>query len=295
MASYAELLKVAAGADVPVLLLGESGSGKEVAARAVHAASARAEGPFIPLNCGAIPANLEESVLEGSERGSFTGATNARPGLVRAAAKGTLFLDEIGELPLASQARLLRILQERTVLPIGAHREIPVDFRLICATNRDLPELVSKGRFREDLLFRINVFPVRLPPLRNRLEELEKIADDLWETLEFESGNSGWKRRLSTAELAELKTYQWPGNIRQLKNVLQRYHLLKPCRVPLRQILSEERETYFAEEKPAQKRRHAPEKSVIERTLRECGFNKSRAARELGISRGSLCYQLREE
>lgn len=294
MASYAELLKVAAGADVPVLLLGESGSGKEVAAHAIHSASGRAKGPFIALNCGAIPSNLEESVLEGSERGSFTGATSARPGLVRAAAGGTLFLDEVGELPLASQARLLRILQERTVLPIGAHQEIPVDFRLICATNRDLPRLVSNGKFREDLLFRINVFPVRLPPLRKRLGELEKIAADLWEALEAEGRSSSWQRQLSSAELAELKAYKWPGNIRQLKNVLQRYHLLKPCKIPLAQILSEERETYSPGDEPAKKRARAPEKSVIERTLRECGFNKSLAARELGISRGSLCYQLRD-
>ena len=168
MQEMMRLLTIAAKSDIPVLLCGESGTGKEVAARKLHELSPRAPGPFIAVNCGALSAGLVESLFEGACRGAFTGAVCDRVGFVRAADGGTLFLDEIGELPLESQTRLLRILQEKSVTPVGSERSISVNFRLVCATHRDLDESVRAGSFREDLFFRLNVFPVRLPPLRKR-------------------------------------------------------------------------------------------------------------------------------
>ncbi len=291
MQNFKEMLQIASDVDIPVLLLGESGSGKEVAARALHERSARHTGPFIALNCGAIPANLTESILEGAEKGSYTGALNSQMGVVRAAARGTLFLDEIGDFPLESQARLLRILQEKAVLPIGAYREIPVDFRLVCATHRDLASLVRQGLFREDLYFRLNAFPIHLPPLRNRKEEFQEIADSVWEELNLTFGLK--KEPLTSEEIKLLKKYRWPGNVRQLKNVLQRYYLLKQFSHTLESVLNEEfpfRTNGLAE---TCRKRCFPSLAELEKTLLECDNNKTRAAQKLGISRGSLCYRLR--
>lgn len=292
MAHFKQLLEIAAKADIPVLILGESGCGKEVAARNLHKNSLRQNGPFIALNCGAIPQNLIESILEGSERGAFTGATADKTGVVRAAEGGTLFLDEIGELPLQSQARLLRILQEKKVLPVGSHREIPVNFRLICATNRHLPTLVQRGEFREDLFFRLNVFPINLPPLRERGKEIECIVKSVWQSVETENAERKWNRELTLQEINHLQEYHWPGNIRQLKNILLRYHLLHPCNVSLETLLAEEHANYSVKE-TIKKRNKAPEAHILTKTLHDCGNNKSLTARKLGISRGSLCYQLR--
>ena len=179
MNRHESMLRIAASSDISVLLLGESGSGKEVAARFVHAHSKRAGGPFIALNCGAIAKGLTESILEGHRKGAFTGASEERLGVVRSADHGTLFLDEIGEMPFETQCKLLRILQERAVMPLGSCDSLPVDFRLICATNRDLRAEVHAGRFREDLYFRLNVFPVKIPPLRER-EDFATIAQEIW-------------------------------------------------------------------------------------------------------------------
>lgn len=295
MSNFKDLLSIAASADVPVLILGESGSGKEVAAKTLHAQSSRAKGPFIALNCGAIPQNLVESILEGSERGAYTGATTDKIGAVRAADGGSLFLDEIGELPLHSQARLLRILQEKKVLPVGAFREIPVNFRLICATHRHLPTLVKRGDFREDLFFRLNVFPIHLPPLRERQAEIPNIISSIWEKIEEENLNQKWNRNLNTEEISKLKDYHWPGNIRQLQNILQRYHLLQPCKISLSTLLAEESAIYTLNETQEKKREKAPAFHILKKTLYECGNNKSLAAKKLGISRGSLYYQLRRQ
>ena len=274
MAHFKQLLEIAAKADIPVLILGESGCGKEVAARNLHKNSLRKNGPFIALNCGAIPQNLIESILEGSERGAFTGATADKTGVVRAAEGGTLFLDEIGELPLQSQARLLRILQEKKVLPVGSHREIPVNFRLICATNRHLPTLVQRGEFREDLFFRLNVFPINLPPLRERGKEIEYIVKSVWQSVEMENAERKWNRELTLQEINHLQEYHWPGNIRQLKNILLRYHLLHPCNVSLESLLAEEHANYSVKE-IAKKRQKAPEAHILTKTLHDCGNNKS--------------------
>lgn len=285
------LLEVASRSTVPVLLCGESGTGKEVMARRLHAHSDRSKGAFVAVNCGAISPGLVESLLEGSCRGAYTGAVSNQIGLVRAADHGTLFLDEIGELPLESQTRLLRILQERAVMPVGSQRSISVDFRLVCATHRNLRSAVKAGRFREDLFFRLNVFPIHLLPLRERLDELRTIAAEIW------SGLSS--RPLSDGELHGLCRFPWPGNVRQLKNVLERFQLLQNLGRTLDDILAEEPwDLHPSREICVRERRYRygnlPSwKSILE-AMEEARNNKSRAAQILGISRGSLCYQLKK-
>lgn len=282
------LVEIASKSTIPVILFGESGTGKEVMARRLHELSPRANEAFVAVNCGAISPGLVESLFEGSCRGAYTGAVANQIGFVRAADRGTLFLDEIGELPLESQTRLLRILQEKSVMPVGAQRSIPVDFRLVCATHRNLESAVRSGRFREDLFFRLNVFPIRLRPLRERLDEFRAIAEELW------SGLS--PRSLSAQELRSLKAFPWPGNVRQLKNVLERFHLLQDLGRTIDEVLAEEPRSLHALQESCNKtiRRIAPSWENIQETLLECAGNKSRAAQTLGISRGSLCYQLKK-
>jgi len=206
-----------------VLLLGESGTGKELFARAVHLASGRKEGPFIKVNCSAIPDTLFESELFGHERGAFTGATQARTGWFEQAHGGTIFLDEMGELPLALQAKLLRTLQEGTLVRLGGTREVRIDVRLVAATNRDLSAEVAAGRFRQDLYYRLNVVPIRLPSLRERRDDIHPLA------LHFLSrANQAHQRNvhLTPEALALLDAHPWPGNIRELGNVVERVVLL---------------------------------------------------------------------
>lgn len=279
-----ELLKIAAETNITVLLQGESGSGKEVAARYLHNASLRNQGPFIALNCGAIAKNLMESILEGARKGAFTGAVTDQMGVVRAANGGTLFLDEIGELPLDCQSRLLRILQERTVMPIGSSQSIPVDFRLICATNRNLRAEIAEGRFREDLFFRISTFPITLQPLRER-EDFDSIVIEIWS--EFCNQELRCNVSLSPADVAQLHLFNWPGNIRQLKNVLQRYALMKPHGITLEEILCEE---YTGRE--IAEKKHDWE--TIQYVLEQCGGNKVQASKRLGISRSNLYEQIKK-
>lgn len=301
------MLKIAANSDISVLLQGESGCGKEVAARYIHGRSARSRGPFVAVNCGAIASNLAESILEGARKGAYTGANSEQVGVVRASSGGTLFLDEIGEMPMEQQCKLLRILQERSVMPLGATTNIPVDFRLICATNRNLRDEVAAGRFREDLYFRLNVFPIKLPALRDR-SDFENIAQELWGDANMSSSNPlpGYTPLpLSPAELYKLKIQQWPGNVRQLKNVLQRYALLKPYGTGLQEILNEE---FATQEIPVPPRLHspsgtysltrqnntAPHREIILAELHKNNWNKSVTAQKLGISRGSLAYQIKK-
>ncbi len=210
----------AAASNIPVLIEGESGVGKELIARAIHGESDRKAMPFIVVNCGAIPENLVESILFGHERGSFTGAVEKRTGKFQEADGGTLFLDEIGELPLHAQVKLLRALQEGEIDPVGAKKPVQVDFRLVSATNRDMIQLVKDGKFREDLYYRLNVFPVWVPPLRQRLEDVPELALHFLARFAAEEG-----RRVNSisAEALELLTsYEWPGNVRQLENAMFR-------------------------------------------------------------------------
>jgi transcriptional regulator with PAS, ATPase and Fis domain len=218
-----EQLRLVAASNLTVLFQGETGVGKEVLAQYLHAHSQRCKAPLVPVNCGALTPGLLESTLFGAVRGAFTGAMHDSKGLVRAAHQGTLFLDEIGELPLEAQSRLLRVLQERKVTPVGSHQEIEVDFRLVCATHRDLRNAVQKGEFREDLFYRIHSFPVQIPPLRTRQADILALANSLWQ----EMHPSEAAVPLQECCRDSLLKYSWPGNIRQLRNVLERFSVLR--------------------------------------------------------------------
>lgn len=210
----------AATADVPILIMGDTGVGKELLARAIHGESRRVGAPFIALNCGAIPENLVESVLFGHEKGAFTGAINRTIGKFREAEGGTIFLDEIGELPLDAQVKLLRVLQQREVEPVGAGRPVKVDMRIISATHRDLRREVEAGRFREDLYFRLNILPITLPPLRARPQDIHPLADYFMQRLAAADGLPG--KTLSQDARDYLTGYAWPGNVRELENLIHR-------------------------------------------------------------------------
>ncbi len=220
MARVISLGKRAAASNIPVLIEGESGVGKELIARAIQGESDRAGRPFITVNCGAIPENLVESILFGHEKGSFTGATDKRTGKFQEADGGTLFLDEVGELPLEAQVKLLRALQEGEIDPVGAKKPVKVNFRLISATNRDMIQLVKDGKFREDLYYRLNVFPVWVPPLRERIDDVPELARHFLTRFAAEEG----KRIAGLTDDATrlLTSYSWPGNVRQLENAMFR-------------------------------------------------------------------------
>lgn len=296
MKKHEKLMFIAAKSNIPVLLQGESGVGKEIAARFIHEHSPRNGGPFIALNCGAIARNLAESLLEGAKKGSYTGAASDHQGIVQAANGGTLFLDEIGEMPFDMQSKLLRILQEHSVLPIGATQNEPVDFRLVCATNRDLQNEIRDGNFRKDLYFRLSAFPIVIPPLRNR-DDFPEIAATLWS--EITAKTFAEQFPLRNSEIRELSKYNWPGNIRQLKNVLQRYALLMQHNISLEEILSEEFSQITINDIDEHSsyqttRASAPQWTFIQKALNENKGNKCRAARALKISRGCLCYQIKK-
>ncbi len=220
MAAVMRLGERAATSQIPVLLLGESGSGKELIARAIHGSSDRAGKPFVAVNCGAIPENLVESILFGHEKGSFTGATDKHLGKFQEANGGVLFLDEIGELPLDMQVKLLRALQESEIDPIGSKRPTRVDVRIISATNRDLAQQVAGGRFREDLYYRLNVYPIELPSLRDRREDIPGLIDHFVRRFNVEEGKR--VQGVSAETMAMLQTHDWPGNVRQLENAVYR-------------------------------------------------------------------------
>jgi len=210
----------AASSAIPVLIEGESGTGKELIARAIHGSSTRRARPFVAVNCGALPENLVESILFGHEKGAFTGATEKHTGKFVEADGGTLFLDEVGELPLAAQVKLLRALQEGEVEPVGGRKSVKVDVRIVSATNRDLIADVKAGRFREDLFYRLHVFPVSVPPLRRRPEDIATLAHHFLTRIAAEEGKR--VRTLSADALALLAAHRWPGNVRQLENAIFR-------------------------------------------------------------------------
>ncbi|MDR0674136.1 MAG: sigma-54 dependent transcriptional regulator [Zoogloeaceae bacterium] len=217
MAQVSALIAKLAKSQAPIYISGESGSGKELAARQIHAQSARAKQPFVPVNCGAIPENLMESEFFGYRKGAFTGADSDREGFFQAARGGTLFLDEVADLPLLMQVKLLRAIQEKKVRKVGNATEEPVDVRIMCATHKDLRDCVEKGIFRQDLYYRINVIELRIPPLRERREDIPALVESIMKRL---TGGAGPK--LDASARADLSTYSFPGNVRELENILER-------------------------------------------------------------------------
>ena len=220
------LIKKCAASDAPVLLRGESGTGKELVSRALHNQSARASKPFVAINCGAIPDQLLESELFGHRKGAFTGATCDRKGRFELAHTGTLFLDEIGDMPSQLQVKFLRVLEEKVVQPLGSISELEVDVRIVAATHRNLEEMVSEGEFREDLLYRLNVLPVRIPPLSQRKEDIPDLLEHFSNLFAVNGGKVSFTRR----SLLLLQAYSWPGNVRELSNLVQRFAVLYPGR-----------------------------------------------------------------
>ncbi|MGQ0613801.1 MAG: sigma 54-interacting transcriptional regulator [Planctomycetaceae bacterium] len=295
------LLDRVTDSEVSVFLNGESGSGKELAARAIHFNGPRASGPFISENCAAIPEPLFESELFGHVRGSFTGAISDKKGLFVLADKGTLFLDEIAEMPLAVQAKLLRVLQEKEVRPVGASKTVAVDARILTASNKNLREMVRRGSFREDLFHRIHVIEARVPPLRERREDIPALAVHFLQRVARERG--GEPRELSRAALELLQLYDWPGNVRELENEMRRADALAD-RIVLPELLSEpvrkaeEARRRAAGSKPLREAvRDAArevEKALIADALRREQGNKSAAARRLGVSRPTLDAKMAE-
>lgn len=220
-----KLIEQVAESDATVLILGESGTGKEVVARNLHYHSARRDKPFVPINCGAIPGELLESELFGHEKGAFTGAVSARRGRFEMAEGGTLFLDEIGDMPMAMQVKLLRVLQERTYERLGGNKEITANVRVVAATHQNLEELIKEGKFREDLYYRLNVFPIEMPPLRDRMEDVPLLVNELIARMEHEKRGSV---RFTPACMIALCQYRWPGNVRELSNLLERMVIMFP-------------------------------------------------------------------
>ena len=285
--------------DVPVLITGESGTGKEVVARAIHNAGPRGKKPFVGLNCGAIPEHLLESELFGHVRGAFTGADRDRRGLFREATEGTILLDEIGEMPQKMQAGLLRVLQEKLVRPVGSSREEPVGTRVIAATHRDLSSMVESGRFREDLYYRLHVIEVRVPPLRERVEDLPILIDHFLGI--FAARYSRDRRSVSRAALKRLMAYGWPGNVRQLENVLLNAWVLSdqpeleiedfelPSARPARPLDEPPRkvETSLDAHK-------AGERERILEALTRSNWNRVKAAQVVGLPRRTFYRRLKE-
>ncbi len=290
------LAETVAPTDSTVLIQGESGTGKEVVARYIHDLSTRAEGSFLSINCGALPESLLESELFGHVKGSFTGAVRDKLGLFAAAAKGSFFLDEIGETTPAIQVKLLRVLQQREVIPVGGTEAVPIETRLIAATNRDLEEEMKRGGFRSDLFYRLNVFALHLPPLRQRRDDIPLLIDAFLGRGAEQSG--GLMKRLSADALEAMMEYNWPGNVRELENALERAAILSKGELidisVLPQRVTERRaEALITDRTPTSN----PTLDVVERAyilwvLQSEGGNKSRAAERLGIDPSTLYRKL---
>ncbi|HEY6973044.1 MAG TPA: sigma-54 dependent transcriptional regulator [Nitrospiraceae bacterium] len=284
-----------AQANAPVLIQGETGSGKEVVARLVHDLSRRAHGPFIAINCGAVSRELLESELFGHEKGSFTGATAAKLGLIAATEGGTLFLDEIGEMPGPMQVSLLRFLDRGEYRPVGSTRTLHADVRIVGATNQDLQELILQGRFRDDLLYRINTITLHVPPLRERKEDLPGLVDHILQTLRVPGAT---KRTLSPEAIQQLSSYSWPGNIRELRNVIERIVLMSTGTTPvsreeIAQVLPRRQDSRQAGD-VTQLSLEEVERLHIMHVLDASGGNKTQAAKTLVIDYKTLLSKLKK-
>jgi two-component system response regulator PilR (NtrC family) len=314
MTSLRELVARVARSQAPVHITGESGTGKELVARLIHDSGARADAPFVPVNCGAIPSELMESELFGHKRGSFTGAIADKRGLVQSAEGGTLFLDEVADLPLHMQVKLLRLIQEKTVRPIGEQRELPVDVRVLSATHKNLSELVAQGRFREDLYYRIDVIEIRVPALREHAQDIAELADAVLQRLSARIG-----AQIPTATLAAraaLQHYGFPGNVRELENILERAIALSASGVidvedlQLRPSVAAPAAGVAATASDAQDRTPAVapaapatalgdqlenmERAAIVKALEQTRYNKTAAAKLLGMSFRALRYRVKK-
>jgi DNA-binding NtrC family response regulator len=310
----------AAKSSIPVLITGESGVGKEIIARAIHGASSRAGKPFVAVNCGAIPHNLVESILFGHEKGSFTGAHERHAGKFQEAHGGTLFLDEVGELPLDVQVKLLRALQDSQIDPIGAKRPVRVDVRIISATNRDLAQAVAEGRFREDLYYRLNVFPIETPALRERREDIPALVEAFVHRFNVEEGKRVFGAGGQT--LALLGAFDWPGNVRQLENAVYRAIVLADAPYlqphdfpaisgvqappPMRPVpapsaeelladLSKDAPVQFLDERGHLRKLEDIERDLIQLAIEIYAGHMSEVARRLGIGRSTLYRKVREQ
>ncbi|HEY6034650.1 MAG TPA: sigma 54-interacting transcriptional regulator [Kofleriaceae bacterium] len=290
-----ELAKRVAASTITVLVAGETGAGKEVVAGAVHRLSPRASGPYVRLNCASLPESLVEGELFGHEKGAFTGAIATKPGFFESASGGTLFLDEIGELSPTIQAKLLRVLEHRTITRVGGTQELEVDVRLICASNRDLEVEVKRGRFREDLYFRISAFVIPIPPLRDRPSEIPLLAKRF--ARELSADDVGASGSIDDAAMAILCSYDWPGNVRELRNVIERatvmcgHGRIEPSHLPER---LRERSTHGFATGPAlgsldvRQRVAVVERDAVVQALEANKGNQTHAARQLGVSRFAL-------
>ena len=295
---FLDVLKLAehvAPTDSTVLIQGESGTGKEVIARYIHNLSSRNDGPFMSINCGALPENLLESELFGHVKGSFTGAVRDKQGLFAAARGGSFFLDEVGEMPASLQVKLLRVLQEREAIPVGATEAIPVDVRIIAATNRELEEEIRRGNFRSDLFYRLNVIAINLPPLRERRDDLLLLIEALLQNLATETGTE--PKALAAEALDAVMVYEWPGNVRELDNalehavVLTRGNLIEASSLPER-ITKRRKEPLVAERSYRNPTLEVIERAYIMWVLQAEGGNKTRAAEVLGIDPSTLYRKL---
>ena len=300
-----------ARSQAPVYISGESGVGKELVARLIHEQGPRASAPFVPVNCGAIPGELMESEFFGHKKGSFTGAGADKDGLFQAASGGTLFLDEVAELPMHMQVKLLRVIQEKAVRPIGGRAELPVDVRILSATHKDLGKLVEMHQFRQDLYYRINVIELRVPPLRARREDIPKLAGKVLDRLAKDSGSA--PARLTPEALAALLKYQFPGNVRELENVLERAvalcenNTITPDDLHLSPHAAAPAETAAALEQEDENGDDGAggevgldsyisnlEREAIMKALQETRYNKTAAAKKLGITFRAMRYKLKK-
>jgi DNA-binding NtrC family response regulator len=301
MLEAARQMQRIAPTDSTVLLLGESGTGKELFARAIHQLSPRASKPFVALNCAAIPEGLIENELFGHERGAFTGADSRKAGRFELAHAGTIFLDEIGELPAASQGKLLRVLEENVIERLGGSGPLPVDVRVIAATNRELERAAEAGEFRRDLYYRLAVFPIRIPPLRDRGEDVITIAEHILERFRRELRKA--RLRFAPDARAALRAHSWPGNVRELQNAIERAAILGDSELSASDLglAANTRAAAAAQGVDTSGSLHdvsaraveQVERSKIEATLRECRWNKSAAAQRLGISYKTLLTKIR--
>jgi len=300
MQQLRQMIGKVARSQAPVHISGESGTGKELAARLIHDSGPRADGPFVPVNCGAIPSELMEAELFGHKKGSFTGAVADKEGLIRSAEGGTLFLDEVADLPLHMQVKLLRVIQEKAIRPVGETREVPVDVRILSATHRKLEELVKAGKFREDLYYRINVIELHVPGLRERLDDVPQLVDMLLDRVSKQIGVP--RPDISDEALEKLLNYSYPGNVRELENILERAvtlcsgHRIEPDDIQLKQGVGFDLPA-AAEDLPSDglggQLEHIEREAII-RALEQTRYNKTKAAELLGMTFRQLRYRVKK-